>query len=175
MCDESSAISTNQYASLLIKLQNRFLWLTVAAKPRISVCGQTWVKSYVTLWVNHLCDVVVQEARQARIKMVKRATSNMFLQRRHNMIQILESLHHAHENNTDGADIPGIHDIFQLQHHHLLMCLERTTVSTLAYNIANSTLISLTVPVMCVLRQLMVHVKIKLQYCESNFNDSSLD
>lgn len=47
------------------------------------------------------------------------------------MIQILESLHHAHENNTEGGDIPGVHDIFQLQHHHLLMCLERTTVSVL--------------------------------------------
>ena len=63
----------------------------------------------------------------ARIRIAKATSGAAFVNKK----KIMEGKLQAVEN---GAEIEETQeDIFELQHHHLLRCLERTTVSTVDY------------------------------------------
>jgi len=76
----------------------------------------------------------VQKTRLARIHAAKAMANKTFLQGK----QKAEALLMARESGLDGMEDLNDVDVFQLQHHHLLTCLERTTVS-----LATSSLTSL--------------------------------
>ena len=77
----------------------------------------------------------VQKVRQARIHMAKTASRNAFLANKRRFEARLRTLqanqqHHQQRLqliDEDGDSFSG-DDVFQLQHHHLLACLEHTTV-----------------------------------------------
>jgi hypothetical protein len=74
----------------------------------------------VLCWLFH-----VQKARQARIRMAKNASQAEFMRakKRHEEAMRAEEL---------GLEVDSDHQesIFSAQHHHLLTCLENTTVRT---------------------------------------------
>ncbi|CAG0881760.1 unnamed protein product [Cyprideis torosa] len=63
----------------------------------------------------------LQKARLARIKMAKATSGAAFVSRK----KAAEARLHAQDENN--GDSSPDEDIFELQHHHLLRCLERTT------------------------------------------------
>ena len=67
----------------------------------------------------------LQKARQARIRMAKNASGAAFL----NSKKRAEEMLLAQETGLDINDAYSDQDIFNMQHHHLLNCLEKTTVS----------------------------------------------
>jgi len=73
--------------------------------------------------------VRMQKTRLARIHAAKLLANKTFLQGK----QKAETLLMARESGLDGGRMEDLNDVdvFQLQHHHLLTCLERTTVSFL--------------------------------------------
>ena len=79
-----------------------------------------------------------QKARMARIRIAKATTGAAFLTKKRETEARLAAAEQVKAD--DGEDIEyrlntSVHhvgdDIFELQHHHLLQCLERTTVGTL--------------------------------------------
>ena len=65
----------------------------------------------------------------ARIRIAKATSGAAFLTKKRETEARLQAAQEAAENGEEGA--PGTSvgdDIFELQHHHLLQCLERTTV-----------------------------------------------
>lgn len=66
-----------------------------------------------------------QKARQARIRMAKNASGAAFLSSK----KRAEEIALAQESGMDVGEIYGDQDKFNMQHHHLLNCLEHTTVS----------------------------------------------
>ena len=69
----------------------------------------------------------VQKVRQARIQMVKIASRNAFLANKRKFEARLQQLQNEQRHDDDASSYSG-EDVFQLQHHHLLACLEHTTV-----------------------------------------------
>ena len=67
---------------------------------------------------------MLQKARLARIHIAKNAAGNAFM----NHKKKIEEQIIAHDNGMD-LNVKE-EDVFALQHHHLLSCLEKTTVST---------------------------------------------
>lgn len=61
----------------------------------------------------------------ARIKMAKASSGAAFLTKK----RATEARIAAQESGIDMDDSFNDEDIFELQHHHLLRCLEKTTVS----------------------------------------------
>ena len=61
-----------------------------------------------------------RKARQARIRLARNATSNAFIaaKRRHELLR----------NDSNELMDKSLVNPFELQHHHLLRCLELTTV-----------------------------------------------
>lgn len=73
----------------------------------------------------YACVTFFQKARLARIRMAKNASGNAFL----NSKKKLEERMLARESGLELEDDYKDEDLFELQHHHLLTCLEKTTVS----------------------------------------------
>lgn len=68
---------------------------------------------------------LLQKARQARIRMAKNASGAAFL----NSKKRAEEMALAQDTGMDVGDHFKEQDKFNMQHHHLLNCLENTTVS----------------------------------------------
>ena len=68
--------------------------------------------------------VYLQKARLARIRMAKNASGNAFINRKKKM----EERMLARESGLDIDLELKDEDVFNMQHHHLLTCLEKTTV-----------------------------------------------
>jgi len=69
--------------------------------------------------------VRAQKTRLARIHAAKALANKTFLRGKQKAEALLLARESGLENTDDLNDV----DVFQLQHHHLLTCLERTTVS----------------------------------------------
>ena len=76
----------------------------------------------VTLLVSFL----LQKARLARIRMAKNTAGAAFLNSKKKMQERMAARESGLEVDADLKD----GDVFEIQHHHLLNCLEKTTVST---------------------------------------------
>jgi len=68
---------------------------------------------------------VLQKARLARIHTVKTQSCSAFLESK---IKAQQRLLALEAGGSEGQLAFNDEDVFQLQHHHLLSCLERTTV-----------------------------------------------
>lgn len=92
------------------------------------------------LQMSAIC-ICLQKARLARIRLAKATSGAAFLSKK----RAVESRLLAQESGL-GMDENGedswLHeeDIFELQHHHLLRCLEKATVSSFAYLVPYSIL-----------------------------------
>lgn len=73
----------------------------------------------------------VQKTRLARIHAAKVLANKTFLRGKQKAEAILLARESGLDNTEDLNDV----DVFQLQHHHLLTCLERTTVSLVVSSI----------------------------------------
>jgi len=73
----------------------------------------------------------VQKARLARIQQAKNASRNAFLANKHKFdarLQRLQTEHDDDDEDDENTSYNNAEDMFHMQHHHLLACLERTTV-----------------------------------------------
>ena len=71
-----------------------------------------------------------QKARLARIRMAKNASGAAFIQGKKRNQERMQ----ARESGLEEDEFKD-EDVFELQHHHLLTCLERTTVSPFVMNV----------------------------------------
>ena len=69
----------------------------------------------------------LQKARLARIRIAKASSGAAFVSKK----KAAEARLAAQESGLDMEDSYHQEDIFELQHHHLLRCLEKTTVGEL--------------------------------------------
>ena len=67
-----------------------------------------------------------QKARLARIRIAKASSGAAFVSKK----KAAEARIAAQESGLDMDEFSKEEDIFELQHHHLLRCLEKTTVSS---------------------------------------------
>lgn len=67
-----------------------------------------------------------QKARLARIRIAKASSGAAFVSKK----KAAEARLAAQESGIELDDTYREEDIFELQHHHLLRCLEKTTVCT---------------------------------------------
>lgn len=74
-----------------------------------------------------------QKARMARIRIAKATSGASFLSKKRETEARL-----AAQDSDEAMDRLPHEDIFELQHHHLLQCLERTTVSRLSQHMIGS-------------------------------------
>ncbi|KAF9807972.1 hypothetical protein SFRURICE_017144 [Spodoptera frugiperda] len=72
--------------------------------------------------IRRLCDVSIK-ARLARIRIAKASSGAAFVSKK----KAAEARLAAQESGVELDDAGRDEDIFELQHHHLLRCLERTT------------------------------------------------
>lgn len=72
----------------------------------------------------------MQKTRLARIHAAKVLANKTFLRGK----QKAEALLLARESGLENAEVLNDVDVFQLQHHHLLTCLERTTVRLVLFS-----------------------------------------
>ena len=89
-----------------------------------------------------LSALYIQKARLARIRIAKASSGAAFVSKK----KAVEARLAAQESGLeieDGKD----EDIFELQHHHLLRCLEKTTVSFISFSFLQ--LLSLSVFPIC--------------------------
>lgn len=70
---------------------------------------------------------MLQKARLARIRIAKASSGAAFVSKK----KAAEARLAAQESGVELDDAGRDEDIFELQHHHLLRCLERTTVRIL--------------------------------------------
>lgn len=70
---------------------------------------------------------VLQKARLARIRIAKASSGAAFVSKK----KAAEARLAAQESGLQLEEYCKEEDIFELQHHHLLRCLEKTTVTTL--------------------------------------------
>lgn len=71
--------------------------------------------------------VVLQKARLARIRIAKASSGAAFVSKK----KAAEARLAAQESGLEMDESYREEDIFELQHHHLLRCLEKTTVCPL--------------------------------------------
>ena len=69
-----------------------------------------------------------QKARLARIQIAKATSGAAFVSKK----KAAEAKMAAREANGKRDDMDTKEDIFEMQHHHLLRCLEKTTVSIIS-------------------------------------------
>lgn len=69
--------------------------------------------------------IILQKARLARIRIAKASSGAAFVSKK----KAAEARLAAQESGIELDDTYREEDIFELQHHHLLRCLEKTTVS----------------------------------------------
>lgn len=72
---------------------------------------------------------MLQKARLARIRIAKASSGAAFVSKK----KAAEARLAAQESGLQMEEFYKEEDIFELQHHHLLRCLEKTTVSTDAF------------------------------------------
>lgn len=72
---------------------------------------------------------IFQKARLARIRIAKASSGAAFVLKK----KAAEARLAAQESGVELDDAGRDEDIFELQHHHLLRCLERTTVRDVGY------------------------------------------
>lgn len=70
----------------------------------------------------------LQKARLARIRIAKASSGAAFVSKK----KAAEARLAAQESGLDMEDSYHQEDIFELQHHHLLRCLEKTTVGEIS-------------------------------------------
>lgn len=71
-----------------------------------------------------------QKARIQRIRIAKATSGAAFLnKKRETEARLAAAAENEQANNENGITTTRNDDMFELQHHHLLQCLERTTVS----------------------------------------------
>lgn len=83
---------------------------------------------------NHISDSIsffFQKARLARIRIAKASSGAAFVSKK----KAAEARLAAQESGLD-TDDGRDEDIFELQHHHLLRCLEKTTVSYISHHMS---------------------------------------
>lgn len=76
---------------------------------------------------NHGTMFFLQKARLARIRIAKASSGAAFVSKK----KAAEARMAAQESGLELDENYREEDIFELQHHHLLRCLEKTTVSKL--------------------------------------------
>lgn len=81
------------------------------------------------LWTNLFC-ARIQKARLARIRIAKASSGAAFVSKK----KAAEARLAAQESGIELDDTYREEDIFELQHHHLLRCLEKTTASWSIHN-----------------------------------------
>ena len=90
------------------------------------MCGKNKSTTVVTVFlnVNHFFSSLLQKARLARIQIAKATSGAAFVSKK----KAAEAKMAA---KAAGMPIDENYkeDVFELQHHHLLRCLEKTTVS----------------------------------------------
>lgn len=69
---------------------------------------------------------MLQKARLARIRIAKASSGAAFVSKK----KAAEARLAAQESGLQMEEYYKEEDIFELQHHHLLRCLEKTTVTT---------------------------------------------
>lgn len=74
--------------------------------------------------INSYKNLDLQKARLARIRIAKASSGAAFVSKK----KAAEARLAAQESGVELDDAGRDEDIFELQHHHLLRCLERTTV-----------------------------------------------
>lgn len=77
------------------------------------------------------CAFLPQKARLARIRIAKASSSAAFVNKK----KAAEARMAAQESGIELDDNFREEDIFELQHHHLLRCLEKTTVIYVLTNV----------------------------------------
>lgn len=82
-----------------------------------------------TLAVQIFLFSMLQKARLARIRIAKASSGAAFVNKK----KAAEARLAAQESGLQMEEFYKEEDIFELQHHHLLRCLEKTTVSTDAF------------------------------------------
>lgn len=105
-----------------------YVWLRLKVIYAHTGCDFDWI-SVCTLYME--CLIIdfgcgTQKARLARIRIAKASSGAAFVSKK----KAVEARLAAQESGLeidDGKD----EDIFELQHHHLLRCLEKTTVSSI--------------------------------------------
>lgn len=86
----------------------------------------TFKVGYIVYKMNvDLVLVVLQKARLARIRIAKASSGAAFVSKK----KAAEARLAAQESGLEMDESYREEDIFELQHHHLLRCLEKTTVS----------------------------------------------
>lgn len=73
---------------------------------------------------------ILKKARLARIRIAKASSGAAFVNKK----KAAEARWAAQESGIELDDNIRDEDIFELQHHHLLRCLEKTTVSKIGQN-----------------------------------------
>lgn len=81
--------------------------------------------SYINFVNNSYYTFYLQKARLARIRIAKASSGAAFVSKK----KAAEARWAAQESGIELDDNYRDEDIFELQHHHLLRCLEKTTVS----------------------------------------------
>lgn len=89
-------------------------------------CMVVFLKStyHLTVYGHKLTLMVLQKARLARIRIAKASSGAAFVNKK----KAAEARIAAQESGIELDDSCREEDIFELQHHHLLRCLEKTTV-----------------------------------------------
>ena len=96
--------------------------------------------------------LTLQKARQARIRMAKNASGAAFL----NSKKRAEEMALAQDSGMELGEAYKEQDKFNMQHHHLLNCLENTTVSLIYTNLLRFVFI--------ILRNLIFHYKFEITF-----------
>lgn len=110
---------------LLWKINYWSNWLAISVLNR-ALNVQWWelMKSFEILLISILF-FNAQKARMARIRIAKATSGAAFVNKKKATEARLAAVEAGQEIDE------GPEDIFELQHHHLLRCLEKTTVSTI--------------------------------------------
>lgn len=97
---------------------------SIAAEQR----NKLWTLRCASFYSNRMPFVsLLQKARLARIRIAKASSGAAFVSKK----KAAEARLAAQESGLQLDDNYKEEDIFELQHHHLLRCLEKTTVSAL--------------------------------------------
>lgn len=107
-----------------------------------------------------------RKARLARIRVAKASSSAAFANKK----KLAESRMLRHEQNGFDSEDFSDEDIFELQHHHLLKCLEKTTVSWLSsrnrllFEFSNFIVVDRIVSLLMLTRHSTVHQRTELHH-----------
>lgn len=106
--------------SMFVRLSRVFVVLKETGEMRAHF-HFTW--KFIAIFSFHWC-MIFQKARLARIRIAKASSGAAFVSKK----KAAEARLAAQESGIELDDTYREEDIFELQHHHLLRCLEKTTV-----------------------------------------------